>query len=106
MKFLIDHNLPARLKQNYHGSLHVTDVGLERSDDDVIWEFARDHGYMILTKDSDFQHLAARYGPPPKVLWLRVGNRRTTELSAILLSYQHDISSFESDPMAGLLILS
>lgn len=30
--------------------------------------------------DEDFQHLAARYGTPPQVVWVRLGNVRKAAL--------------------------
>jgi predicted nuclease of predicted toxin-antitoxin system len=30
--------------------------------------------------DEDFQHLAARYGTPPQVVWVRLGNVRKQAL--------------------------
>ncbi len=106
MKLLLDQNLPPSLKRNYPGSQHVSDVGLETADDEVVWEYARDNEFTIISKDGDFQHLASKNGPPPKVIWLRVGNCRTSELAAILAGYQQDLLDFAADPVAGLLILS
>jgi len=109
MKLLFDHNLPARLKQllaaEFPDSVHVTDVGLETADDEVIWEYSRDHGLTIASKDSDFQHLAAKLGPPPKVIWIRAGNMATKDLTAFILNYLQDIRDFEADASAGLLVL-
>lgn len=34
----------------------------------------------IVTMDEDFQHLAARYGTPPQVVWVRLGNVRKPAL--------------------------
>ena len=75
MKLLFDQNLPPRWKQllsaEFPDSVHVIDVGLDSADDEVVWEYAKDHGLTIASKDSDFQHLAARRGPPPKAIWVR-----------------------------------
>jgi predicted nuclease of predicted toxin-antitoxin system len=109
MKLLFDHNLSPRLKQllasEFPDCLHVVDAALEAVDDEVVWEYARDHGYAILSKDSDFQHLAVRFGPPPKAIWLRTGNRSTMEMAALLLSFLQNIREFEADQTAGLLVL-
>ncbi len=106
MRFLFDHNLPPSLKRTFPGSLHVTDVGLESADDEVVWEYARDNDFTLMTKDSDFQHLSARFGPPPKVIWLRVGNVRTADLLTFINSFDVEIREFAADPIVGLLVLS
>jgi predicted nuclease of predicted toxin-antitoxin system len=59
-----------------------------------------------MTKDSDFQHLSARFGPPAKVVWLRVGNVRTSDLLAFITSFDQEIRDFAADPVVGLLVLS
>ena len=106
MKFLFDHNLPPSLKKSFPNSQHVMDLGLETADDEVVWDYARDHSYTLMTKDSDFQHLSARFGPPPKVIWLRVGNVRTSDLLTFINSYDDEIRDFAADPVVGLLVLS
>jgi len=59
MKLLFDQNLPSdlvrRLSDLFPRSNHVKDAGMMRSEDDVIWIFARDNGSVIISKDSDFQ---------------------------------------------------
>ncbi len=58
MKALIDQNLSFRLVDvllpRFPGSCHVRDVALAGEDDELIWRFARDEGFCILTKDNDF----------------------------------------------------
>ena len=38
-----------------------------------------------MTKDRDFLHLLFEKGPPPQVIWLRVGNSSNQALQAVLL---------------------
>ena len=78
MKLLFDQNLSWRLPQQladlYPDSRHIREAGLKESDDVDIWEYAKLHGFVIVTKDKDFQQRSLLYGPPPKIIWLRVGN--------------------------------
>ncbi|MDZ4772690.1 MAG: DUF5615 family PIN-like protein [Planctomycetota bacterium] len=76
-----------------------------RSDDEVVWDHARLHGFVLLTKDKDFQQLSAVRGALPKVVWLRVGNRSTVEMVELLRRRHSNIESFERDPKKALLIL-
>ncbi len=88
MKLLIDHNLSfrlvARLTDLFPGSVHVRGLGLERADDAVLWEFARDGGYVIVSKDADFHQLSFALGHPPKVVWIKRGNCSTREIELAL----------------------
>ena len=43
-------------------------------DDHAVFEFARRHGYIIMTKDEDFAALATLIAQPASVVWLRLGN--------------------------------
>lgn len=78
MKLLFDHNLSYRLvpalASLYPGSVHVRDLGMTTVDDDVIWNYARQHELAIVSKDSDFYYRSMLFGHPPKVVWIRLGN--------------------------------
>jgi len=37
------------------------------------------HGFVIVSKDSDFQQRSLLYGNPPKVVWIRLGNSSVKE---------------------------
>ena len=50
---------------------------LESADDRTIWQYAKERGLTIVTKDEGFQALATRQGSiPPQVVWVRLGNCR------------------------------
>ena len=110
MKLLFDQNLSPRLVRRlvdlFPESAHVTDVGLDRADDDAIWVFARDERYAIVTKDSDFDDMSVLRGFPPKIIWIRLGNCTSHQIEALLRAHAETIASFESDPTAGVLSLS
>lgn len=80
MKLLVDNQLPealaAFLAANGVESRHVRRLGLGAVSDEEIWRFARAEGFGIVTMDEDFHHLAVRYGTPPQVVWVRLGNVR------------------------------
>ena len=68
----------------YPGSAHVEECNLVNTPDEKVWDYAGEHGYAIVTKDSDFSELSVLRGSPPKVIWLRIGNC-TTVLAGFLL---------------------
>ena len=103
MKILIDKNLSHKIKTVFEDSIHVSDLRLDRSDDDVIWVKAKFSNYAILTKDKDFITRLMRDGPPPKILWLRCGNVSTNEIVETLMGLLGEIESFLNDSNNSLL---
>jgi predicted nuclease of predicted toxin-antitoxin system len=63
----------------------VRELGLRDADDREIFAQARSAGAVVVTKDRDFLHLLFEQGPPPQVIWLRVGNSSNQALQAVLL---------------------
>ena len=67
--FLLDENLPCRLRfQLPLPATHSTDLGDSVSDSDV-WDYARKNGLVIITKDVDFSDRIAATQPPPWVIF-------------------------------------
>ena len=109
MKLLLDQNISPRLVDAlvdlYPGSTHVQRVGLDRALDSDIWSFAMEHGYTIVSKDSDFNERAALYGAPPKVIWIRRGNCNTKQIEQILRQAYASVLLLETNVAEGLLEL-
>ncbi len=85
MSLLVDNQLPVALARylsaNGWECCHVLDVGLDAANDSIIWQYAKERGMTIITKDEDFQILANHYGSiPPQVAWVRLGNCRKATL--------------------------
>lgn len=72
MKLLIDQNISPQLPTAIHdlapGSLHVSTIGYDRVSDRAIWDHARDHGFVVVSKDTDFIDLSSVLGRTPKVI--------------------------------------
>jgi predicted nuclease of predicted toxin-antitoxin system len=62
-----------------------------------IWRFAKDHELTIVTQDPDFADMAALYGPPPKVVWLRCGNQPNSTIESIIREHVSRILEFGSE---------
>lgn len=109
MRLLLDQNLSrhlvGHLRDVFPESEHVSALGLDGATDEEIWEYARDHGHLILSKDSDFRQLAFLHGPPPKVLWLRVGNASTATVLQVILDHVEIIEAFGVSDDEALLVL-
>jgi predicted nuclease of predicted toxin-antitoxin system len=109
VKLLFDENLSHHLVESlsdcYPESTHVRNVGLERADDTEVWAYAAASGLTIVSKDSDFHQRSLLYGPPPKVVWIHVGNCPSSRIEEILRHHQADIAMLERDPAAAFLII-
>ena len=110
MKLLLDQNIPHRLVDSlaslYPDSSHVRLVGLKAADDELIWGFARERGFAIVSKDSDFYQRSLLFGFPPKVIWIRRGNCNTEVIEQILRERHPDIERFHRDERHAYLILT
>lgn len=110
MKLLLDQNLSWRLARNlqdlFPGSVHVREAGLDRADDDVVWEHARRGDYVIVSKDSDFQQRSLLFGPPPKCIWIRVGNDTTADIERLIRDRLAVIRGFADQEDESYLILT
>jgi predicted nuclease of predicted toxin-antitoxin system len=109
MKLLFDQNLswrlPAKLADLYPDSLHIRDAGLRESEDVDIWDYAKANGFVITTKDADFQQRSLLFGYPPKVVRLSVGNCKAQAIEDMLRRYSAAIHTFELDERKALLVL-
>ena len=109
MKLLFDHNLPPRLERGladlFPRSQHVYSLGLERASDREICDFAREHGFAVVTKDADFEDLALVLGHPPKVVWIRRGNCSAKDVEILLRQQSAAILAFRDDQQARTLAL-
>jgi hypothetical protein len=63
MKLLFNENLSFKLctllSDLFPHPKPVRELGLERSDDRVVWQRAKDNGFMLVSQDSDFADMAA-----------------------------------------------
>ena len=109
MKLLFDQNsspkLVQRLADLFPGSLHVQSAGLDCAGDDQVWDFARQNGFAIVSKDADYSDLSVLRGTPPKVFWVQLGNCTTAEMETAFRSSYAEIEAFGQDASLGVLIL-
>ncbi len=109
MKLLFDENLSPRLVRelSFHwpGSTHIEQLGMRGASDEAIWTHARDNDFIVVSKDDDFRSLALVRGPPPKVIWLEIGNASTAAVATLLRANALLLKSFSLDPVDALLSL-
>lgn len=109
MKLLFDENLSPRLvsalADEFPDSAHVDRVGLGSEPDPVIWEYAKIHGYILVSKDSDFHEKSLLFGHPPKVIWIRRGNCSVQQIELILRNKVSAIERLNTDDTLTYLML-
>jgi len=107
MKLLFDNNisfkLVSRLKNVFPHSSHVMFEELDAVDDLIIWNFAKENEFVIVTKDNDFNELSVLKGFPPKVIWLRTGNCRINQIEDMLIRYNSLLKEFSQNHLKGLI---
>ncbi len=100
MKLPLDENLPpalvSALDDVFPETTHVLALGFGRTPDIEVFRYAGQHGYSILTKDSDYDALSGRYGAPPKVILLKTGNMLADDLWRFVRERKADFAAFVS----------
>lgn len=109
MKLLFDQNLSPRLvdllAHIHPGSAHVQSLQLDRASDEAVWHYARQHGFTIVTKDTDFHERSVIHGPSPKIVWIRRGNCSTSMIEQILRGHLADIQLLVNSRETSYLVL-
>ena len=54
----LSHRLVAHLAAEFPGSAHVRDAGLAAATDQDVWAYAALNGFLLVSKDVDFQQRA------------------------------------------------
>lgn len=107
MKLLFDQNLSYRLvakvSEIFPDSTHVAALSLDHASDFEVWEYAKNNGFVIVTKDSDFNDLTTYHGFPPHVIWLRAGNSSVDKNTEILHKYAEQIKAIISANETGII---
>lgn len=110
MKLLFDENLspklPRLLANEFPNSLHVRDCGLKGFPDEVIWEYAKNNNFTVISKDSDFYQRALLYGHPPQFIWLRIGNCNRDTLLRLITKNKAQIYAFFEAQTESLLVIN
>jgi len=109
MKLLLDENLSYRLvpglQAAFAQSTQVTSVGLSGADDRVVWAYAREHGFVLVSKDDDFLDLSAHFGPPPVVIRLVLGNCSNAQVLHALTTARERLEQLVGSGRAGVIEL-
>ena len=109
MRLLFDEQLSedlSKLLQDvFPSSLYVREIGAGGATDATVWQLAKEHVCLIVSKDEDFHRLSVLLGAPPKVIWVRLGNCSTEDIAQLLRQRHADIQRFAEHEEATFLVL-
>ena len=109
MKVLFDQNLSRRLvtllSDLFPESMHVSEVGLSSAFDISVWEYARDNGFVIASKDSDLSEISVMKGFPPSVIWIHRGNCSTYDIEVLFRENSVALDQLAQEESGKVLIL-
>jgi predicted nuclease of predicted toxin-antitoxin system len=83
----------------------VQEVLWRHAGDTTIWSHAREHGFVVVTKDRDYLELSREMGHPPKVILIRTGNSPAAVVESLLRDHYDEILAFGQDPDRGIIEL-
>jgi predicted nuclease of predicted toxin-antitoxin system len=110
MKLFFDENLSPKLVQAladiFPDSAHVDRIGLGGSTDNEVWEYAKEHGFTLVSKDSDFYDKSMLSGHPPKVIWIKRGNCTNRQIQLLLRNKIEAIEAFYLDYQVSFIGIS
>jgi len=111
MRLLLDENLSRRLvpflQHDFSGSTHVVLLGMESAPDKEVWQRAKDDGYVVVSRDADFQELSLVWGAPPQVIRLRTPNQTRAAVLKLLLDNKDVIlTALEAQALASIELIA
>ncbi len=78
---------------------------MAHAEDSAVWDHAIEHDLAIVSKDADFHERSVLTAPPPKVIWIRLGNCTTQDIERLVRDKAAAIQLFGEDPEAAFLAL-
>ena len=78
---------------------------MKSTDDSIVWDYAKNNDFMIVSKDADMHDLSLVFGNPPKVIWLQLGNCSTRQVEELLRRDFEILNLFYKDKYVSLLSL-
>ncbi len=108
---LLDENLSRRLvpclQHDFSGSTHVVLLGMKSASDKEVWQRAKDDGYVVVSRDADFQEVSLVCSAPPQVIRLRTPNQTRAAVLKLLLDNKDVIlAALETQALASIELIA
>lgn len=80
---------------------------MESASDKEVWQRAKDDGYVVVSRDADFQELSLVWGAPPQVIRLRTPNQTRAAVLKLLLDNKDVIhTALETQALASIELIA
>jgi predicted nuclease of predicted toxin-antitoxin system len=82
----------------------VVFLGLRDADDETIFQAAKEASAVVMTKDSDFLELQLRFGAPPQIVLIALGNTSNTRMREVLQQQFAQIQQYllQAEPLVEI----
>ncbi|MDP5210964.1 DUF5615 family PIN-like protein [Microbulbifer sp. 2205BS26-8] len=102
----LSYRLAPRLNDIYPGIIAARTAGLLGKKDPDVWKYATENNLTIVTKDGeDMKDLQRRFGHPPKIIILTLGNCRIAAIEKQLRNRQAEIAAFLDNERRPFLVI-
>jgi len=109
VKLLLDQNLSPRLvaalADVYPDTAHVRQFGLDKASDDALLAFARNRGFIVVSKDADFLNSQIIRDQSVKIVSIRHGNCSTKKIESILRCHADNAANLAATDGLSVLML-
>jgi predicted nuclease of predicted toxin-antitoxin system len=89
MRLLLDQNISHRvvklIQEHFPNSSSVKNEFLTNANDGIVWDYAKKHGFAVVTFDEDFFNIQLSRGLPPKIIWFKTGNISNQQVAEYLI---------------------
>ncbi|HEV7642357.1 MAG TPA: DUF5615 family PIN-like protein [Pyrinomonadaceae bacterium] len=96
-KFLVDANLPFKIKVWRSDNFEFVVLINDEWTDDEVWGYARENGFIIITKDADFSHRVMIDRNSPSVVHIKVGNMKLRDFEKFILDVWREVEELCED---------
>jgi predicted nuclease of predicted toxin-antitoxin system len=95
------------LSEHFIGTKHVRDTCGILADDIIIWNYAKQNNFVMLTKDNDFDERSQIDEQPCKIVHLVCGNKPSAYILDLLIQNVKQLRQFgDSDLNSCILKIS
>jgi predicted nuclease of predicted toxin-antitoxin system len=97
LRYLVDANLPYYFAL-WQGKEYIYQRDIDPlMSDSLIWQYAKENGLTIITKDADFSDRILFHTPPPRIIHIKYGNLKLDEFYRLISINWKNISELSQN---------